>query len=84
MINGLVSSLYTALAFAEVAVLLASCATLFAFIARQVFQKIQALFDAAAGLDLRETKTFIKAQKPLWASAFVGPQKVSGGHNERF
>ena len=84
MIEGLVYSLYSFLAFAEVAVLLASAAGFFAFVAWQVIRKIQSLFDAAANAEPAKAQPQIRTLRPLGATAGKRARPIPGGHNERF
>jgi hypothetical protein len=84
MIEDLVYSLYSFLAFAEVAVLLASAAAFFAFVAWQVVKKIQSLFDAAVNADPAKAQLQIPTLRPLGATAGKRARPIPGGHNERF
>jgi hypothetical protein len=84
MIDDLIYALYSFLAFAEVAVLIASAAGFFGFIAWQVVGKIQGVLDATVNAEAPEPKPQIKTLHPLGATVGKRARPIPGGHNERF
>ena len=84
MIDDLIYALYSFLAFAEVAVLIASAAGFFGFIAWQIIKKIQSVLDATVNAEAPEPKPQIKTLLPLGATAGKRARPIPGGHNERF
>jgi hypothetical protein len=84
MIEDLVYALYSFLAFAEVAVLIASAAGFFGFVAWQVIRKIQSVLDATVNAEAPEPKPQIKTLNPFGATVGKRARPIPGGHNERF
>jgi hypothetical protein len=84
MIEGIVYSLYSFLAFAEVAVLLASAIGFFAFVALKVIEKIRSLMDSTVSAEPSDTQPQIRTLHPLGAIAGRRSRQIPGGHNERF
>ena len=84
MIEGIVYSLYSFLAYAEVLVLIASAIALFAFLAWQLFKKIRSLTDAAITAVSPSAESDLETLNPASATAGKRSRVISGAHNERF